>query len=48
MYCPEVFAETRSEILRARNQRYPLATLVSMGANGPEAYHILLYLAPGE
>ena len=48
MYCPEVFAETRSEILRARNQRYPLATLVSMGANGPEAYHILLYLAAGE
>ena len=34
MYCPEPFAETRPENLRALIQRYPLATLVSMGANG--------------
>lgn len=44
MYCPELFAETRPEILRALIQRYPLATLVSMGGNGLEA----LYLVPGE
>lgn len=48
MYCPEPFAETRPEILRALIQRYPLATLVSMGANGLEANHIPLYLVPGE
>ena len=48
MYCPDPFAETRPEILRALIQRYPLATLVSMGANGLEANHIPLYLAPGE
>ena len=34
MYCPESFAETRPEILRALMQRYPLATLVNMGGNG--------------
>ncbi|WP_298172678.1 FMN-binding negative transcriptional regulator [Acidithiobacillus sp.] len=44
MYCPDPFAETRPEILRALIQRYPLATLVSMGGNGLEA----LYLVPGE
>ena len=48
MYCPDPFAETRPEILRALIQRYPLATLVSIGANGLEANHIPLYLAPGE
>ena len=48
MYCPEPFAETRPEILRALIQRYPLATLVSMGANGLEANPIPLYLVPGE
>ena len=48
MYCPDPFAENRPEILRALIQRYPLATLVSMGGNGLEANHIPLYLAPGE
>ncbi|MCK9189302.1 FMN-binding negative transcriptional regulator [Acidithiobacillus sp.] len=48
MYCPDPFAETRPEILRALIQRYPLATLVSVGANGLEANHIPLYLAPDE
>jgi len=48
MYCPDPFAETRPEILRALIQRYPLATLVSVGANGLEANHIPLYLVPGE
>ena len=48
MYCPESFAETRPEILRALIQCYPLATLVSMGGNGLEANHIPLYLAAGE
>ncbi|BBF66776.1 FMN-binding negative transcriptional regulator [Acidithiobacillus ferridurans] len=48
MYCPESFAETSPEILRALIQRYPLATLVSMSGNGLEANHIPLYLAPGE
>ena len=47
MYCPDLFAETRPEILRALIQRYPLATLVSMGAHGLEANPIPLYLAPG-
>ncbi|MBN2679454.1 MAG: FMN-binding negative transcriptional regulator [Acidithiobacillaceae bacterium] len=48
MYCPDPFAETRPEIMRALIQRYPLATLVSVGANGLEANHIPLYLAPDE
>ncbi len=48
MYCPDPFAETRPEILRALIQRYPLATLVNVGANGLEANHIPLYLAPDE
>ena len=48
MYCPDSFAETRPEILRVLIQRYPLATLVSMGSNGLEANHIPLYLAPDE
>ncbi|MDD5374081.1 FMN-binding negative transcriptional regulator [Acidithiobacillus sp.] len=48
MYCLESFAETSPEILRALIQRYPLATLVSVSANGLEVNHIPLYLAPGE
>jgi len=48
MYCPDPFAETHPEILRALIQRYPLATLVSVGVNGLEANHIPLYLVPGE
>ena len=48
MYCPDPFAETRPEILRALIQRYPLATLVNMGGNGLEANHIPLYLAPSK
>lgn len=47
MYCPEAFAEMHPEVLRALIQHYPLATLVSIGANGLEANHIPLYLAPG-
>ncbi|WP_319654051.1 FMN-binding negative transcriptional regulator [Acidithiobacillus ferridurans] len=39
-YCPEPFAENRPEILRTLIQRYPLATLVSMGGNGLEANRI--------
>ena len=42
-YCPEPFAENRPEILRTLIQRYPLATLVSMGGNGLEANRIPLY-----
>ncbi|MBN6742343.1 FMN-binding negative transcriptional regulator [Acidithiobacillus sp. MC6.1] len=48
MYCPEAFAENRPEILRTLIQRYPLATLITMGSNGLEANHIPLYLLPGE
>ncbi|MCL5980134.1 MAG: FMN-binding negative transcriptional regulator [Gammaproteobacteria bacterium] len=48
MYCLEAFTETRPVILRALIQQYPLATLVSTGAQGLEANHIPLYLAPGE
>lgn len=48
MYCPEAFAETRPEVLRTLIQDYPLATLITMGSNGPEADHIPLYLFPGE
>ncbi len=48
MYGPEAFVEARPEILRALIQRYPLATLVSIGSNGLEANHIPLYLVPGE
>lgn len=46
MYCPDAFAETRPEILRALIQSHPLATLVSLGDHGLEANHIPLYLAP--
>ena len=48
MYCPEAFAETRPEVLRALIQQYPLATVVSMGSNGLEANPIPLYLVASE
>ncbi len=48
MYCPGTFAETRPEVLRTLIQHYPLATLITIGSEGPEADHIPLYLLPGE
>jgi transcriptional regulator len=44
MYCPAHFAETRPEILHALMRASPLATLVTMGADGLSADHIPLVL----
>ena len=45
MYRPDHFEEIRPEVLRDLIRRHPLATLVTLGANGLEANHIPLYLS---
>lgn len=45
MYRPDHFEEIRPEALRDLIRRHPLATLVTLGANGLEANHIPLYLS---
>lgn len=47
MYCPDLFAENRPEVLAALIQRYPLATLGTTTSHGLEANHIPFYLAWG-
>jgi transcriptional regulator len=42
MYLPQHFEETRPEVLEALMTNYPLATLVTLGAEGLEANHIPL------
>jgi transcriptional regulator len=44
MYQPSHFVENRPEVLHALMQRYPLATLVTVGPEGPVANHIPLVL----
>jgi transcriptional regulator len=44
MYCPAHFAETRPDVLHALMRDHPLATLVTTGADGPNADHIPLLL----
>ncbi len=45
MYQPRAFEETRIAVLHDLIRRYPLATLVTTGPDGPEADHIPLHLA---
>lgn len=45
MYQPRTFEETRLTVLHDLMRRYPVATLVAAGPDGPEADHIPLYLA---
>ncbi|MHB0888383.1 FMN-binding negative transcriptional regulator [Acidithiobacillus sp.] len=45
MYRSDHFEEIRPEVLRDLIRRHPLATLVTLGANGLEANHIPLYLS---
>ena len=44
MYQPSLFEESRSEVLHALLRSHPLATLVTLTAQGLEANHIPLYL----
>ena len=44
MYLPSHFEETRPEVLHALMRARPLATLVTNGADGPQADHIPLLL----
>jgi transcriptional regulator len=46
MYLPAHFTESRPEVLHALMREYPLATLVTQGADGPTANHLPLHLAP--
>lgn len=48
MYCPETFAERRTESLRELIQGYPLATLVTQQGDQLEAHHIPLFLRERE
>ena len=38
MYLPDHFAETRSEVLQALMRAHPFASLITTGADGPQAY----------
>ncbi len=42
MYNPGHFAELRRPVIEEAMKRRPLATLVTVGAEGPEASHIPL------
>ncbi len=44
MYNPAAFRETDPEVLRAAIREYPLATLVTQGAEGLEATHLPMLL----
>lgn len=46
MYIPMHFEETRLEVLHGLMRRYPLAALVTPGANGIQANHIPFMLDP--
>ncbi len=46
MYTPKYFAETRVEILHDLMRAYPLATLVTLTANGLDAHHIPFETTP--
>ena len=50
MFRPDIFKEDRVEALHALMRAYPFATLVTAGAEGPEANHLSLGLdaATGE
>ncbi|MGA2711697.1 MAG: FMN-binding negative transcriptional regulator [Bryobacteraceae bacterium] len=44
MYNPDLFAETRLDVLHAFIRTHPLGILVTNGAEGPEATHLPLFL----
>lgn len=46
MYLPKHFAENRPDVLQALMGAHPLATLVTLGEDGPVANHIPLHLDP--
>lgn len=46
MYEPEAFREKRVDVMHALVRAYPLATLVSVGAQGLEANHLPLLIDP--
>jgi transcriptional regulator len=48
MYNPAPFAETRTEEMRAFIERYPLAALVTSGAEGLEATHVPVVMSASE
>ena len=45
MYIPSKFEEPRAEVMHELIRAYPLATIVTLGADGLNANHIPLYLA---
>lgn len=47
MYCPAHFDETRLPVLHELMRHHPLATLVTVGANGLSAEHVPLLLRRG-
>lgn len=44
MYLPRHFEESRPEVLRGLMRAHPLATVVTLGADGPQANHVPLLL----
>ena len=44
MHRPEIFREDRVDVMHALMRAYPFATLVRVGADGPEANHLPLLL----
>lgn len=44
MYCPAHFAESQPDVLHALMREHPLATLVTVGSDGPDANHVPLHL----
>ena len=47
MYRPPVFREDRIDVLHDLIRAHPFATLITVGADGPEANHIPFALEPG-
>ncbi|HYE40652.1 MAG TPA: FMN-binding negative transcriptional regulator [Ramlibacter sp.] len=47
MYTPKHFDEDRADVMRALIRAHPLATLVTLGAEGLDANHIPLQIVPG-
>jgi transcriptional regulator len=47
MYTPKHFEETRTDVMHALMRAHPLATLVTLGADGLNANHIPMQVVPG-
>lgn len=48
MYRPKQFREDRIDVMNGVIRAHPFATLISVGADGPEANHIPVMFEPGE